>query len=38
MALHHVFTEEVFEREGNEMLDPGFYVDLLAGRISLLRI
>ena len=28
--LTDAFTEEVFEREGNEMINPGFYVDLLA--------
>ena len=28
--LTDVFTGEVFEREGGEMGDPGFYVDLLA--------
>jgi hypothetical protein len=28
--LTDALKEEVFEREGNQMVDPGFYVDLLA--------
>jgi hypothetical protein len=28
--LTALFSEEVFEREGGEMRDPGFYVDLPA--------
>jgi hypothetical protein len=36
--LSDLFSEEVFERDGGEMRDPGFYVDLPAWRFHFFRL